>query len=33
MLVGLHFNGEPIQSRILFDYNSENRITAIILKN
>ena len=33
MLIGLHFNGEPINSRIQFDYNSENRITAITLKN
>ncbi|NEU09283.1 hypothetical protein GZH53_13240 [Flavihumibacter sp. R14] len=33
MLVGMHFNGEPIESRIQFDYNSENHITAIILMN
>jgi len=33
MLVGLHFNGEPIDSRIQFEYNSENRITAITLLN
>ena len=33
MLVGLHFNGDPIKSRVMFNYNSENRITAITLVN
>ena len=33
MLIGLHFNGDPIESRIVFNYNSEHRITAITLVN
>jgi hypothetical protein len=31
MVVGLHFNGEPIDSRISFAFNGKNRITSISL--
>jgi hypothetical protein len=33
ILVGLHYNGEPIKGRVLFDFNREERITAISLLN
>lgn len=31
IFIGMHYNGEPIESRILFDFNRQGRITAISL--
>lgn len=31
IVVGLHYNGDPIDSRISFSYNSKNQITSIAL--
>lgn len=31
VFIGLHYNGAPVKSLILFDFNKQNRITAISL--
>lgn len=31
LFIGLHYNGEPVKSLILFDYNREGKITTISL--
>lgn len=33
MIVGLNYNGEPVDSRILFAFNKQNLITSISLVN
>ena len=33
IFVGLHYNGEPIKSRISFDFNNQDQITTISLMN